>query len=58
MESHVLSKPNLEPLSDLQCGVKARVGPASPRLRTSPNPGEAGVVMDERGESGASHIML
>lgn len=48
--------PNLEHLSDLQGGVKARVGPVSPRLLTSPNPGEAREVMDERSESGAPRI--
>lgn len=48
--------PNLEPLSDLQCDVKVLVGPVSPRLRQSPNPGEAREMTDERGESGAPGI--
>lgn len=48
--------PNPEPLSALQCGVKARVGPASPRPRKPPSPGVAGEVLDERGECGAPRL--
>lgn len=43
--------PNLELLSDLQCDIKAPVGPASPPPVSKPRPGKRGDGAEERVQS-------
>lgn len=57
LESHVSPWPCSPALSLSQtCSAVLKLPLALPRLRTSPNPGEAREVMDERGESGVPRI--